>query len=64
MSEMTHSFTVKGYIERGSPHISWSVNFIHAESIDSAIALARAMFTEVVMVSDVTRIMSAERGPR
>lgn len=56
--EMRHSFTIKGFIERGSPHIAWSISFIDADSIEGAIKQVQGLFTEKVMVSDVTRIMS------
>ena len=57
-----HSFTVKGYIERGSPYISWEISFIEADSIEEAISQVHGMFKEPVMISDVRRIISRERG--
>lgn len=56
-----HSFTIKGFIERGNPRISWSVSFVDADSIEEAISQIHGMFKEPVVVSDVIRIMSQAR---
>lgn len=59
--EKRHSFTVKGYIEQGSPHLAWSISHVQADTIDDALAKVREMFRDRVMISDVSRIISRER---
>lgn len=55
-----HTFTVKGFIQRGSPHIHFELSFIDGDTIEEAIQAARNIFKkgEPVSVSDVTRIIS------
>jgi hypothetical protein len=56
-----HSYIVKGFIERGSPHIAWVMSYIEADSIEEAIIQAYGLFKEAVVVSDVTRLSSRSK---
>ena len=57
---MKHLFTVKGWIDRGTPSISWSISFIEGNSIDEAIVGVRKIFAEKVEITDVTRIITRD----
>jgi hypothetical protein len=53
-----HSFTIKGWIQEGSPYLDIQVAHIKGTTIDDAIARFRQMFTKEVTVTDVHRIAS------
>ncbi len=58
---LEHSFTINGWIEKGSPCISWSVSHIKAHSIEDALEVVYGMFTTPVIITDVHRIITQEK---